>query len=132
MLANDQTELVLEQLLNIQRTLGDTIATIRAVQEEVRSQGQEASNHREHVRAQLANAFNRVGQLENDVKSLKQTMEKTVEPLLSAGEAAKNKVAGFMIAVSGIIAILSFMFWFFTGGAWDATVQWLLRMVVKA
>jgi DNA-binding transcriptional regulator YbjK len=122
-MGTDFERVIIEQLSEIQRTVGMTVASLEAVKEEVKTQGLEANDHRENIKSSMNNALARVGQLEHELRSVKQTLEKTVAPLIKEGEAAKNKIVGFGMAMGIVTSALGVLWWFLFGGG----IQTLLK-----
>ncbi len=126
-MAGDAVQLeILRQLAEIQRHLGQTTSTVEALREDLLSQSQGTEAYRAIVERSLANASTRLGQVETDVKTLKQVMEKTVQPLVQKSNNWQQRALGFTAAVSLAAAIISAFFWFF-GAALPQLVQFLSK-----
>lgn len=107
---------ILRQLSEIQKTLGSTTATIEGVREDIKSNTDETMSHRAEIVGNINNALIRIAQLEQDVKSLMITMEKTVKPLVQGYSDSKQRVIGFLAAWTLAGAGLAGAFWLLTGG----------------
>jgi chromosome segregation ATPase len=107
---------VLRQLAEIQRRLGETVSTVEALREDLRNNTDDTERHREQVGQALTNTATRLGQMENDVKEVKLTMEKTIKPLVTNYSNTRQRVIGFMSAVSLGGMVIGGLWWFITIG----------------
>jgi len=107
---------ILRQLADIQRSLGEVISDVRSLREDVMTNGSDSTSHRRELRQTLSNILTRVGQTETDITTLKQVVEKTVNPLVEGYSDNKQRVIGFMAAFSMIGAIIAGLIWFLTTG----------------
>jgi len=119
---------ILSQLSSIQRSLGETIGMVNAIREEVRTQGIDATAYRKNVKGDLENVLQRMGKAEIEIKALKQTVDQTVKPMIAEGEAAKNKIAGFLLAFSLIGTGVGGIVWFVTGGGLELIIKSLTKL----
>lgn len=118
---------VLEQLADIQRTLGEVVATGQGLKEEVRNQGDASSVYRDLTTTSLQNAFTRIGALEHEVKALRSTIEKTILPLTRESANVKQRVIGFVSAWAMVAGLASALFWFVTQG-WAELMKMATRI----
>lgn len=118
-----QTE-ILRQLADIQRQLGSTTALVETIREDIRTQTVESSNHRQHVGSMVDNIVVRVGQLENELRAIKQVVEKTVKPLALGYTNWRQRAIGFAAAISIVGMAGTGLYWVATTG-----LPWVVKYV---
>lgn len=117
---------ILRQLADIQRSLGETVASFQAIREDLRTQTDETAEHRERVNSLLANTAQRLGSLEGDVKELKFVVEKTVKPLAETHLNWQQRAIGFAAAFSMVGLVVGGLYWLATNigpAIWKAVTK---------
>ena len=107
---------ILRQLAEIQRSLGEVVATVEALREDAKNSSNDSEAYRNQVGAALSNTVTRLGNVENDIKEVKTTMEKTIKPLIINHTNWQQRVIGFTAAVSMFGFFLAGIWWLFTVG----------------
>lgn len=107
---------ILRQLAEMQRSLGETSATIEAIREDVATNTHETKTHRDAIVGNINNALHRISQLETNVQILMQTMEKTVNPLINGYRDSRQRIIGFLAAWGLVASGIGLLFWLVTGG----------------
>ena len=107
---------ILRQLGEIHSQLGETAANIESFREDLKSHTDNTNEYRDMVGQAFANIVSRLGVLERDVRVLKTTMEKTVKPLATNYSNMRQRIIGFMAAVSLGGMVLGGLYWFVTAG----------------
>lgn len=99
----DQTKILLqllEQVGELQKQLGTVTANVVDAREDIKNHTDDTAHYRDLVGQAFANIVTRLGAVEKDVGALKTTMEKTVKPLVTNSANLKQRVIGFMAALS--------------------------------
>jgi hypothetical protein len=105
---------VADQLAEIQRSLGGIEATVAALKERTEDEHHASLLFRQDITSKVSNALERIGKLEDDVKSLKLVVEKTVKPLAVGAGNRRQRIIGFMAAMSLIGTAGAASFWMIT------------------
>ena len=118
---------VLDQLSDIQRTLGTVVGDAAALKEASITRSEKDEAFRETVLASVNNALTRIAALEQDTKALNLTMEKTIQPIVNERYNWKQRTIGFVSAWTIIATVGSAVFWFLSSG-WGEIVKFFARM----
>lgn len=97
---------LLEQVGELQQQLGTVTANVIDAREDIKNHTDDTAHYRDLVGQAFANIVTRLGSVEKDVSALKVTMEKTVKPLVTNNANMKQRVIGFMAAISLGAAVL--------------------------
>jgi tetrahydromethanopterin S-methyltransferase subunit B len=118
---------ILRQLAEIQRTLGECVGTVRALEEDLQSHVEITASYRDRITASVDNVTERIAHLEQASQIMSQTVEKTLKPLASKAHNFRERVIGFTMAWSIVVAAVSFFAWLVTTG-WDNIVKLIARL----
>lgn len=103
MAETDQTKILLQlldQVGELQKQLGAVTANVVDAREDIKNHTEDTAHYRDLVGQAFANIVTRLGVVEKDISVLKNTMEKTVKPLVTNSSNMKQRIIGFMAAVS--------------------------------
>lgn len=112
---------ILAELAEIQRTLGTVEGAIHSLEENVSTQGTTSDQYREAITSGLNNALLRIAAIENEVKSIKSTIEKTLKPLATGAVNMRQRIMAF--SLHGLCLLLEPVVWF--GYSLQVLENWL-------
>ena len=102
---------VADQLAEIQRSLGSIEETVAALKERQEDEMHDSAHFHNDITSKVTNALERIGRLEDDVKVLKSVIEKTVKPLAAGAGNMRQRIIGFMAAMSLVGAAGASIVW---------------------